>query len=200
MSKQELMDEVAAEIRGCRKCRLYKQAKNPVPGEGNPDAALMLIGEAPGYQEDVKGRPFVGRAGKLLDTLLSGIGLGREEVYIGNIVKHRPPENRAPKADEIEACAPYLDRQIRIIKPEIIVTLGNHSTRYILSKVNVEVEGIAEVRGRLYKEKLLDIPLKIIPTYHPAAVLYNPAYLSSLEEDFRRVKAELAATVLSYSR
>lgn len=200
MSKQELMDDVVAEIQDCRKCRLFRHAKNPVPGEGNPDAALMLIGEAPGYQEDIKGRPFVGRAGKLLDMLLSGIGLAREDVYISNIVKHRPPENRAPKADEIEACTPYLDRQIQIIKPEIIVTLGNHSTGYILSKVNVEVKGIAEVRGKIYKEKLFEIPLKIIPTYHPAAVLYNPAYLSSLEEDFRRVKAELAATVLSYSR
>ncbi len=200
MSKQELMDDVVAEIRGCRKCRLWRHAKNPVPGEGSPDAKLMLIGEAPGYKEDIKGRPFVGRAGKILDTLLSGIGLAREEVYIGNIVKHRPPENRAPKADEIEACAPYLDRQIRIIKPEIIVTLGNHSTRYILSKVNVEVEGITGVRGRLYKERLFDIPVRIVPTFHPAAALYNPAYLSNLEEDFQRVKDELAATVLSYRR
>lgn len=200
MSKQELIDDVAAEIRDCRKCRLFRDAKNPVPGEGSPDAALMLIGEAPGYQEDVKGRPFVGRAGKLLDTLLSGIGLARDDVYISNIVKHRPPENRAPKADEIEACAPYLDRQIRIIKPKVIVTLGNHSTGYILSKVNVKVEGITGVRGRVFKEKLFDIPVRIVPTFHPAAALYNPAYLSSLEEDFQRVKAELAATVLSNSR
>ncbi len=200
MSKQELMDEVVAEIRDCRKCRLFRHAKNPVPGEGSPDAALMLIGEAPGYQEDIKGRPFVGRAGKLLDMLLSGIGLARGDVYISNIVKHRPPENRAPKTDEIEACTPYIDRQIQIIKPEIIVTLGNHSTGYILSKVNIKSEGITGVRGRLYKERLFDLQVRIIPTYHPAAVLYNPAYLSSLEEDFRRVKAELAATVLSYSR
>lgn len=102
--------------------------------------------------------------------------------------------------DEIKACSPYLERQIRIIKPEIIVTLGNHSTRYILSKANVKSEGITEVRGRLYKEKLFDIPVKIIPTFHPAAALYNPAYLSSLEEDFQSVKAELAATVLSHRR
>ena len=154
----------------------------------------MLIGEAPGYQEDIKGRPFVGRAGKLLDTLLCGIGLGRRDVYISNIVKHRPPENRAPKEDEIKACAPYLDEQIQIIRPEIIVTLGKHSTRYILSKVNIESEGITGVRGRLYKERLFDFPVRIIPTYHPAAVLYNPAYLSSLEEDFRRIKTELKAS------
>lgn len=188
------MEEVVAEVRDCRKCRLWRHAKNPVPGEGDPDAALMLIGEAPGYQEDIRGRPFVGRAGKLLDTLLSGIGLGRGDVYISNVVKHRPPENRDPKEDEIKACAPYLDRQIKIIKPEIIVTLGKHSTRYILSKVNTEVGGITEVRGRLYKEKLFDIPLKIIPSFHPAAALYNPAYLSNLEEDFRRIKTELEAS------
>lgn len=191
MSKQELMEEVAAEIRDCRKCRLWRHAKNPVPGEGNPDAALMLIGEAPGYQEDVKGRPFVGRAGKLLDTLLSGIGLVREEVYISNIVKHRPPENRDPREDEIEACSPYLERQIRIIKPEIIVTLGRHSTRYLLSKVNVESEGITGVRGRVYEERLFDFPVRIMPTYHPAAALYNPKYRSILKEDFRKIKIEL---------
>jgi uracil-DNA glycosylase family 4 len=193
MSNQELMDELAAEVRDCKKCRLWRDAKNPVPGEGNPEARLMLIGEAPGYQEDMKGRPFVGRAGKLLDTLLAGIGLSRGDVYISNIVKHRPPENRAPKTDEIEACAPYLDRQIRIISPKIIVTLGNHSTRYILSKVNAEVRGITEVRGKIYMGKLFEIPLKIMPTFHPAAALYNPAYLSSLEEDFRKVKIELGA-------
>jgi uracil-DNA glycosylase family 4 len=191
MSNQELIDELAAEVRDCRKCRLWRHAKNPVPGEGNPDASLMLIGEAPGYQEDIKGRPFVGRAGKLLDTLLSGIGLSRGDVYISNIVKHRPPENRAPKTDEIEACTPYLDRQIRIIKPEIIVTLGNHSTGYILSKVNAEVKGITEVRGKIYNGRLFEIPLKIIPTFHPAAALYNPAFLSRLEDDFRMIKTEL---------
>ena len=195
MSKQEFMDEVAAEIRDCRKCRLWRHAKNPVPGEGNPDAKLMLIGEAPGYQEDVKGRPFVGRAGKLLDSLLSGIGLVREEVYISNIVKHRPPENRDPGEDEIEACSPYLERQIRIIKPEIIVTLGRHSTRYLLSKVNVESEGITGVRGRVYEERLFDFPVRIMPTYHPAAALYNPKYRFILDEDFRKIKTELEKSV-----
>ncbi len=188
----ELLDELVAEVRDCRKCRLWKQAKNPVPGEGKTEARLMLIGEAPGYQEDVKGRPFVGRAGKLLDSLLSGIGFGREDVYITNIVKHRPPENRAPKEDEIRACAPYLDRQIRIINPKIIVTLGNHSTGYILSKINVNVRGITEVRGKIFEGELLfGVPSKIMPTFHPAAALYNPAYLSSLKEDFRIIGKEL---------
>lgn len=195
MPKQEFIDEIIAQVQVCRKCRLWQHAKNPVPGEGNLDASLMLIGEAPGNQEDIKGRPFVGSAGKLLSTLLSGIGLKREDVYICNIVKHRPPENREPKTDEIAACTPYLDRQIQIIKPKIITTLGKHSTKYILSKVGVEVKGLTQARGRIYTESLLGIPVRIIPTYHPAAVLYNPAYRSSLEEDFRKIKTALEESV-----
>ena len=191
MSKQGLIDGIVAEVQVCRKCRLWQYAKNPVPGEGNPDASLMLIGEAPGYREDLKGRPFVGSAGKLLDRLLSDIGLKREEVYISNIIKHRPPENREPKPDEIEACTPYLDRQIQIIKPKIIATLGKHSTRYILSKVNIKVDSMAQVRGQVYRESLPGVQVRIIPTFHPAAVLYNPGYRSSLEEDFRKIKREL---------
>lgn len=185
--------EVVEEVRVCRKCRLYKNARNPVPGEGDIDAKLMLIGEAPGYQEDIEGRPFVGRAGKLLNMLLSGIGLEREEVYITNVVKHRPPDNRAPVRDEIEACTPYLERQIRIIKPKVIATLGNHSTGYILSKANKGSGGITGVRGRIFKEMLFGLEVKIIPTYHPAAALYNPGYRSVLEEDFQKIKRELEA-------
>ncbi len=195
MPKQELIDGIIAQVQVCRKCRLWKYAKNPVPGEGNLDAPLMLIGEAPGNQEDITGRPFVGSAGKLLSTLLSGIGLKREDVYISNIVKHRPPENREPKTDEIAACAPYLDRQIQIIKPKIITTLGKHPAKYILSIVGVEVKGLAEVRGRIYTERLFGTPVRIIPTYHPAAVLYNPSYRSGLEEDFRKMKTELEESV-----
>ncbi len=196
MPKQELIDEIVAQVQVCRKCRLWQHAKNPVPGEGNLDASLMLIGEAPGNQEDIKGRPFVGSAGKLLNTLISVTGLKREDVYITNIVKHRPPENREPKADEIEICtSSYLDRQIQTIKPKIITTLGKHSTKYILSKMDVEVKGLAEFRGRIYTERLFGVPVRIIPTYHPAAVLYNPAYRSSLEEDFRKIKTELEKSV-----
>lgn len=191
MSKQELMDELVAEVRVCRRCRLWRHAKNPVPGVGSLDASIMFIGEAPGYWEDVKGRPFVGAAGKLLDELLSSIDITRDDVYIGNVVKHRPPMNRDPRSDEIEACAPYLDRQIQIIKPKIIVTLGRHSTRHILSKVNVEVRGITAVRGRIYNKELLNLQVKIMPTFHPAAALYNPRYRSALEEDFQRIKSEL---------
>lgn len=193
MSKQDLMEQLVREVGNCRKCRLWEQAKNPVPGEGSLDASVMFIGEAPGRWEDVEGRPFVGSAGRLLDELLSGIGLKREDVFIGNIVKHRPPNNRDPRRDEVQSCAPYLDRQIQIIKPAIIVTLGRHSTRYILSKVSAEVKGITDVRGRIYNEKLLNLPVRILPTFHPAAALYNPEYGRALEDDFQRLKKELEA-------
>jgi uracil-DNA glycosylase family 4 len=191
MAKLELMDELVDEIGQCQRCRLWEQAKKAVPGDGSLDASIMLIGEAPGYWEDVKGRPFVGAAGKLLDELLSSIDLKREDVYIGNIIKHRPPSNRDPRKDEVEACSPYLDRQIRIIEPSIILTLGRHSARYVLSKVGVKIKGITEVRGRIYVEKLFGFPVKIMPTFHPAAALYNPEYRSALEEDFQRIKREL---------
>jgi len=191
MSKRELMDELIAEIRVCRKCRLWSSAKNPVPGEGSLDASLMFIGEAPGYWEDIEGRPFVGTAGKLLDRLLTSVSLRRNEFFIGNIVKHRPPANRDPRMDEIESCGPYLDRQIQIIRPKIIVTLGRYSAKYVLSKANVNFTGIIEMRGRTYEKVILNITVNIIPTLHPAAALYNPKFKSLLEKDFQRIKTLL---------
>ncbi|MCD6528785.1 uracil-DNA glycosylase [Candidatus Bathyarchaeota archaeon] len=187
-AKKKLMEELIAEVNVCRKCRLWKHAKHAVPGEGNLDAQVMFIGEAPGYWEDLKGRPFVGAAGRLLDELLSNIGLERSDVYIGNVVKHRPPGNRDPKPDEIEACTPYLDRQIRIIQPKIIVTLGRHSTGYIFSKVGLNFHGITGVRGRVYSKSLFGMPVQILPMFHPAAALYNPNYKAALIEDFKRLK------------
>ena len=185
------MDDLIAEVKGCRRCRLWGHAKSAVPGEGSLDAALMFIGEAPGYWEDVEGRPFVGRAGKLLDELLSSIHLERKNVYIANVVKHRPPENRDPRQDEIEACTPYLDRLIQMIKPKIIATLGRHSTRYILSKINVKVSGITEARGQVYRTTLSGFSTKIIPTFHPAAALYNPNYETALHKDFKVIRSAL---------
>ena len=190
-SRQELMEKLVAEVRVCRRCRLWKYAKNPVPGEGNLSASLMLIGEAPGFREDAMGRPFVGAAGKILDELLYTINLERDDVYIGNVVKHRPPMNRDSAKDEIGACGPYLDRQIQIIIPKVIVTLGRHSTRYILSKVGTDFKGITEVRGRTYTIDLFGRQVKLIPTFHPAAALYNPRYKSAIEEDLLTAKMEL---------
>lgn len=185
------MDEVVAEIRTCRRCLLWRSAKNVVPGEGSLDPPIILIGEAPGYWEDIKGRPFIGASGKLLDKLLSSIELKRCEIYLGNIIKHRPPENRNPRLDEIKACTPFLDRQIKILKPKGIVSLGKYSTEYILSKANIEVRGINSVRGQIYRTRLLDLPVKILPTLHPAAALYNPNYKSVLKDDFQKIKTEL---------
>lgn len=191
MSKEELMEEVATEVMACRKCGLSKKRKNPVPGEGDLDADVLFIGEAPGYWEDVKGKPFVGSAGEILDEMLSKIGLSRNKVYVANILKCRPPENRDPSVSEIKDCVPYLDQQIKIIKPKIIVTLGRHSTSYILSRCGLEGAGIAKLHGRKYEVELLGFKVLLIPMYHPAAVLYNPKYRSALERDFQLLRGKL---------
>lgn len=185
------MRAVVAEVIGCRGCELWKHRRNPVPGEGNVDAAVIFVGEAPGYWEDVKGRPFVGAAGKLLDELLSEIGLSRGDIYIANILKCRPPENRDPSSDEVAACTPFLNRQIQIIGPRLIVTLGRHATSYILSKAGLPVEGITKLHGRTFTTRLLGLQVVVIPTFHPAAALYHVKYKRGLEDDFQIVKFEL---------
>jgi len=191
MPKQNLMDMVEAEVKACRKCELWKVRRNPVPGEGNLNALVMFIGEAPGYWEDMKGRPFVGAAGKLLEEMLSRIGLSRSDVYVANLLKCRPPENRDPRPSEIQACTPYLDRQIKIVEPKLIVTLGRHSTSHVLLKAGIDAGGITEVRGRVYEAELLGLKIRVIPAYHPAAALYNPKYKDAFENDFQIIKSEL---------
>jgi DNA polymerase len=190
MSKRELMGAIADEVKACRKCGLWRTRRNAVPGEGSLDAFIMFIGEAPGYWEDIKGRPFVGAAGKVLDTLLAEINLSRDTVYITNVVKCRPPENRDPLPAEVETCTPYLNRQINVIQPEIIVTLGRHSTSYILSKAGLkEAVGITKLRGKVYSVKLFRLSVSVLPTFHPAAVLHNPKYRDALERDFHFLKS-----------
>jgi uracil-DNA glycosylase family 4 len=192
MSKQDLLNTISAEVAACRKCGLWKTRKNTVPGDGSINATVMFIGEAPGYWEDVKGRPFVGAAGRLLDEMLLNAGLSRSEVYISNILKCRPPENRDPLPVEVETCTPFLDRQIQIIEPKLIVTLGRHSTFYILSKAGFkEVEGITKLRGKIYEVNIFGLRVSVMPTYHPAAALYNAKHGSSLEGDFRLLRLEL---------
>jgi DNA polymerase len=185
------MGAIVAEVRACLKCGLGRLRRNPVPGEGSLNAAVMFIGEAPGYWEDVKGRPFVGAAGKLLDDMLSKIGLSRSEVYIANILKCRPPENRDPLPAEVRACTPFLDRQIEIIGPRFIVPLGRHSASYILSKAGFEAGGITKLHGRVYEANLLGFRVFVIPMYHPAAALYSARYRGQLEDDFRLLRLEL---------
>jgi DNA polymerase len=192
LSGKELLDAVASEVIVCHKCELWKTRKNAVPGEGNPESPVMFIGEAPGQSEDIEGMPFVGAAGKFLETLLSGIGLLRNDVFICNIVKCRPPRNREPMPNEIQTCTPYLDRQINIIKPKIIVTLGNYSTAYIFSKANLPFNGITQVRGKFYQATILNMQITIFPTFHPAAALYSAKYKETLQYDFQLLKNKLA--------
>ena len=191
MPKQELMKKVALEVAACRRCELWKKRRNPVPGEGNPNTEIMFVGEAPGYWEDLRGKPFVGSAGEVLDEMLSRIGLSRDGVYIANILKCRPPENRDPSASEIRACVPFLDRQIKIIEPKIVVPLGRHSSSYILSKGGLEAGGITGLHGRRYEVELLGSKAIVIPMYHPAVVLYNPKYRVDLGRDFQLLEREL---------
>ena len=173
------MEKIERDIKNCKKCRLWKNRNNPVPGEGGNKRSVMFIGEAPGKWEDIKGRPFVGAAGKYLDELLSSIGLTREDVYITNIVKCRPPGNRDPRDDEIEKCVPYLDRQISVLKPKIICPLGRFSSRYILNKFGFEMSSISRVQGTVFKGDII-----IIPMYHPAAALYHGEWKADLQKAF----------------
>ncbi|MEM1564425.1 MAG: type-4 uracil-DNA glycosylase [Candidatus Bathyarchaeia archaeon] len=191
MSRASVLEAVASEVKACTKCSLWRNRKNAVPGEGNPNAKVMFIGEAPGYWEDIKGRPFVGAAGKFLDSLLAEAGLLRGQVFIGNVLKCRPPGNREPAPAEIEACTPFLDRQIRAIQPKLIVTLGNHSTAYIFAKAGLPFNGITEVRGKFYQANVLGLTVVVFPTLHPAAGLYSAKYKQMLIEDFRMLRAKL---------
>lgn len=186
--KKKLLEDLALEVKNCHRCRLFKQARNSVPGEGSSEAEVMFIGEGPGKREDETGKPFVGAAGKFLETLLESIGLKREQVFIGNVVKHRPPNNRDPLADEIKACTPYLDRQIKIIKPRLIVTLGRFPTEYILWQMNKPFEKITLARGNIYEGLLFGLQVKVMPTYHPAAGLYSGKYKKAIIEDFKKIR------------
>ncbi len=172
------------EIKSCAKCSLAKGRKNAVPGEGSLSAELILVGEAPGKREDELGKPFAGSAGKILTELLDGIGLQREQVYITNIVKCRPPANRAPQSEEIAACKPYLLEQIARIKPKLVVLLGRSAA---LGLLNREVN-LSKERGKIFKGAV-DLPEQtFFLTYHPAACIYDRKLKRKLQEDFLRIK------------
>jgi uracil-DNA glycosylase len=185
------LEAVAAEAAGCTRCRLHESRTQVVFGQGDPDADLMFVGEAPGFHEDRQGLPFVGPSGQLLNRLLEGIGLRRQDVYICNAIKSRPPKNRDPLPDEIAACRPWLDAQIRLVDPKVVVTLGNFAAKTLLETTT----GISRLRGRTY-------PFQgrvLLPTFHPAAALHaqgrqtgGPGPLEAMEGDFR-VLAELLA-------
>ena len=173
----------AEQVSGCTRCRLSQGRTQVVFGVGNPHADLMFVGEAPGFHEDKQGVPFVGQAGKLLDNLLGGIGLERSEVYIANVLKCRPPGNRDPQPDEIESCEPHLFRQIELIQPRVVATLGNFATKLLSGKPT----GITRVHGQEQEVTLGGNRVLLYPLYHPAAALYTQAMLNVLQEDFRRI-------------
>ena len=177
------LEKIAKQISSCTKCLLNESRTNTVPGEGNPDADLMFIGEGPGRTEDEQARPFVGPAGKLLEELLQTIDLKRDDVYIGNVIKCRPPGNRDPLPDEVNACWPYLREQIKAIKPKLIILLGRHAMeRFIPNKK------ISQVRGKPLRREIQGIgKLIFYPIFHPAAALHQPRFEEPLKIDFRRI-------------
>ncbi len=177
------LEVFAREVAGCTRCRLAEGRTQVVFGVGSPDADLMFVGEAPGFHEDKQGIPFVGQAGKLLDKLLAGIGLERSQVYICNVLKCRPPGNRDPVPDEKEACEPYLFRQVELIRPKVIATLGNHATKQLSGRET----GITRCHGQEQRLKVGSLDVLLFPLYHPAAALYTPAMLTVLEQDFARL-------------
>ena len=172
----QLLDMIAGAVCACRGCFLCEGRTNAVPGFGNTEARVMLIGEAPGKNEDLQGKPFVGAAGKNLTGLLAYAGLTREDVFIANILKCRPPSNRNPQPDEIVACTPYLRDQIRAIRPEYLVTMGNFATKFVLKTER----GITGLRGQVH----VTGRFKVLPVFHPAAAIYDRSKMDALRADF----------------
>ena len=174
---------LADAVAGCTKCRLSQGRTQVVFGSGHPEADLMFVGEAPGFHEDKQGVPFVGQAGKLLDKLLAGIGLTRSDVFVANVLKCRPPGNRDPQPDEIQACEGHLWKQIELIQPKVVATLGNFATKLLSGRQL----GITRVHGQEQETTLGGNKVLLYPLYHPAAALYTPRMLEVLESDFRRL-------------
>jgi DNA polymerase len=179
----DTLHALGEQVSACTRCRLAQTRTQVVFGVGNPHADLMFVGEAPGFHEDKQGLPFVGQAGKLLDKLLAGIGLDRSQVYIANVLKCRPPGNRDPQPDEIESCEPHLFRQIELIEPKVVATLGNFATKLLSGKPT----GITRVHGVEQETTVGGSSVLLYPLYHPAAALYTPKMLEVLQEDFARI-------------
>jgi uracil-DNA glycosylase family 4 len=189
IEKLDSLDEIAAKVKKCTRCPLYETATNAVPGEGNPKAELVCVGEAPGAKEDETGRPFVGQAGQLLTKILAAIDFKREDVFICNVLKHRPPGNRNPRPEEVEACSPYLIRQLELIKPKVIVAFGTFAAQTLLNSKTP----IGQLRGLVHRYH--GIPLVV--TYHPAALLRNPAWKRPTWEDVKLARRILDSATRS---
>jgi uracil-DNA glycosylase len=185
------LQALGEQVSGCTRCRLSQTRTQVVFGVGDPRADLMFVGEAPGFHEDKQGLPFVGQAGKLLDKLLADIGLERSQVYVANVLKCRPPGNRDPAPDEIESCEPHLFRQIELIEPRVVATLGNFATKLLSGKQT----GITRVHGVEQETTVGGRQVLLYPLYHPAAALYTPRMLEVLQQDFARLPELLGRTV-----
>ncbi len=191
MAKKQQLKEIAAQIANCQECTLAQSRINTVPGEGNPKAKLVFVGEAPGQSEDEQGRPFVGRAGKLLDKIIDAMGLSRDDVFICNILKCRPPGNRDPQASEVAACSHFLYEQLNTLDPTVIVALGTHAAHTLLETKTP----IGQLRGKMhnYHPAGLNKPIKLAATYHPAYLLrnYTPETRGKVWDDMKKVLKEL---------
>ena len=186
--KQQKIEKIRNQISVCTRCALHKTRTHTVPGEGDVNADIMFIGEAPGRNEDIQGKPFVGRAGEVFDKLLSSIGISRQQIYLCNILKCRPPGNRNPLNSEIRACVGSLDLQIKVVNPKVIGTLGSFSTTYIFEKFKIPQEKISSVAGKIIDVETSFGHKKIIPVFHPAVAIYNVHKTDLLENHFQAFK------------
>ncbi len=194
MNRELEWSGIEREILACTRCPLSKSRTRAVPGEGNLYSSVMLLGEAPGRSEDEEGRPFVGAAGRLLNKLIEEVGMRREEVFITNVVKCRPPNNREPSPEEILACSRFTDRIIELVNPKTIAALGNHAGYYLFElRGGARWLGVTRMRGRVYRLPVLGSARTLVPTYHPAAVLYNPQLYETVRDDFRLLKRVVEA-------
>ncbi|WP_411276701.1 uracil-DNA glycosylase [Gaiella sp.] len=187
LARAEALTAYAAETADCVRCPLSETRTRVVFGAGDPDADLMIVGEAPGFQEDQGGTPFAGQAGEVLGRLLAGIGLQRDDVYVANVLKCRPPQNRDPLEFEIASCEPHLFRQVELVRPRVVVTLGNFATKLLSGRPS----GITQVHGHEQEVALGATTVVLFPLYDPAAALYTPSMLQALEDDFSRLPALL---------
>lgn len=191
-NKKEQIEQLTTLVSNCTKCNLSKLRTNVVVGSGVLTSKILFIGEAPGLQEDKQGIPFVGRAGALFDMILQNIDLPRNNIYITNILKCRPPKNRNPTTKEIHLCTPYLEEQIMIIQPEIIAPMGNFATEYCCKKYHIPFVKISKMHGEKYKIKNYHKTNYMIPLYHPAAAIYNPNLKQQLLADILQIKRQLS--------
>jgi len=185
MNKKSELEKIEEEAKNCKRCKLYRSRTNVVFGKGNPESKVLFVGEGPGFNEDKRGIPFCGKAGEVLDLLLSSIQMERDDVYITNVIKCRPPNNRDPEDEEIEKCSYFLTKQLEIINPEIIACLGRYSMREIFKRFSIkESSTISKIHGNIYEKN----GIFIIPLYHPAVAVYNPDKYRILQKDFEKIK------------